>query len=216
MSVYAVSRMVFDAAGHNTINVRTVKLFFQKSPGKPKKDKRGIHELEFRVVSDGLAVRRVKSVKTGMIEVPLSNGKAILELWDGSRTVSIYEITEDESPMSPADTILGQQQRLRHLGYQLGHAGPTGDGVGAPGPPLDISPETVPLPDPEEDDDDREEKEIKKKEREENPAIKEDHFIDLNFFTERSILDFQADAGLFIDGRVGPKTQNVIIRAAGE
>jgi hypothetical protein len=216
MSVHAMSRLVADGAGHNTINVRTVKLFFQKSPGKPKGDNRGIPDLQFRVLFDDLIVRELQTDKAGMIEVPLSDGKARLDLLDAGEAVSTYELAVDDAAMASVDSVLGQQQRLRHLGYQLGHAGSTGDGVGTPGPPLDITPEPDRPRDDEEDEDDRELDRIEEQERQDNPAIEEENFVDLNFFTERSILDFQGDEGIFIDGRVGPVTQKELAREAGE
>ncbi len=215
MSVHPVSRAVSGSTVHNTINIPTVRIFFQKSPGKPSSDARGIVGLECRILHDGVAVRSVATAKNGLIEVPLSNNVATLQVLDKGEPVVEYEIARDDAPFDPVDTLLGQQQRLRHLGYQLGHGGPDEDGVSASAI-LNVSPFPRTPDDPEDDEDDIALRERQKRERKENPDIKEELFTAFTFQTERSILDFQVDAGLFVDARVGPKTRAKLTAAVGE
>lgn len=216
MSIAAVSRLVASSNQRNTLNVRTVEIVFQKSPGKSKGGQRGIPGLEFRIEADGQVIRTGKTDKPGLIEVPLTNGEAVLHILLNGTPVSTYAITSDESPLASVETVLGQQQRLRHLGYQLGHRGKDGqpgDGVGADPPPKDVSPLPPRIPDPEEDDDDRAEQKKQKEEDEKRraggkiPSGDEKRFEDLPMETERSILDFQADESLLIDGIAGKVTQ---------
>jgi hypothetical protein len=129
--------------------------------------------------------------------------------------VSVYEISVEDTPFDSAETLAGQQQRLRHLGYQIGHGGPDEDGVGAPAI-LNTSSFPKPPPDLERDEDDEALRQRRKSERKENPDIKEDLFKEMTFHTERSILDFQVDSALFVDARVGPKTRAKLVGAAGE
>lgn len=215
MSIHPVSRLVPGSALHNTINIRTVKIFFQKSPGKPSGDARGIPDLECRILNDGSVVRVVRTAKDGLVEVPLSSGAATLEILHQGNAVSQYNISVDDAPLDSAETVRGQQQRLRHLGYQLGHGGPKGDGVDA-NVIVNISPFPAPPPELERDSDDEELDERREREREENPDIQEELFKDLTFQTERSILDFQVDAVLFVDARVGPQTRAKLVTAVGE
>jgi hypothetical protein len=215
VSVHPISRLVPGSTLHNTINIRTVKVFFQKSPGKPSGAARGIPDLDCRILNDGNPVRVVRSAKDGLVEVPLSNDAATLEILHQGQAVSQYDISIEDAPFDSAETLRGQQQRLRHLGYQLGHGGPNGDGVDA-NVIANISPLPKPPPDPERDADDEELSERKKKERKDNPDIQETLFKDMTFHTERSILDFQADSSLFVDARVGPKTRAKLVGAVGE
>lgn len=211
---FPVARGVDGAQPFNTIDMKTVKLFFQKSPGKPKGDARGIARLDFRVLAGGLT-RTGRTPKTGEVQALLHAGKGQVELLVGSVAVATYDITADFGPLAPAAELLGQQQRLRHLGYQLGHGGTNEDGVGTVAV-LDISPFPEVARDPERDSDDEELFDRKKKERKENKDIQEELFKDLTFRTERSILDFQADSGLFADARVGPNTRGKLVDAVGE
>jgi hypothetical protein len=212
VSPNAVSRLNLASPLFNTINVRTVKIFFQKSPGKPHGDKRGIEGLPFRVQAGGSVVQTGKTPADGKIEVRLSNGAATLEILDAGQPVSTYEITVTDDDFDPASSVTGQQQRLRHLGYQLGHDGPDGDGVNAPLPPP--APPT-PLPvDVDRDDDDRREIEDRKKKKKEKD-LDQKVFDGLTFRTERSILDFQADMTLRVDGQVGSITRGKLVAEAG-
>lgn len=224
MSEFSVSRSVAGSSQQNTIDLRTVKIVFQKSPGRPKGDKRGIVDLEFSIEADGQVIRAGKADKTGSIEVPVPNGEATLHLLHKGTIVSTYAITSDDAPLAPVETLVGQQQRLRHLGYQLGHlgkGGAPGDGVGTDPPPKDVTPLQPRPPDPEEDDDDRAAKkknaedEAKRRAGGKVPPEDETRFENLTMQTERSILDFQADEGLFIDGLVGKITQGKLRSEAG-
>lgn len=215
MSVHPVSRLVPGSTLHNTINIRTVKIFFQKSPGKPSGPPRGIPNLECRILNDGNPVRVVRSAQNGLVEVPLSNNAATLEILHQGNAVSQYDISIDDAPLDSAETLRGQQQRLRHLGYQLGHGGPNGDGIDA-NVITNISPFPKPPPDPETDEDDKELSKRLKSERTENLDIQETLYANLTFQTERSILDFQVDSTLFVDARVGPQTRGKLVGAVGE
>lgn len=212
---HPIARFVPGSPLHDTINVRTVKVFFQSSPGRPGSGARGIPDLECRILHDGLPVRLLRSAKNGLVDVPLLDNRATLEILHQGAPVAVYELVADDRPFDPIGTVIGQQQRLRHLGYQLGHGGPDEDGIGAP-IILNVTPIPRPPRDPEEDDEDRELRKRRRAEQKANPDEQESLFLEFTFETERSVLDFQADAGLFVDARVGPQTRGKLVAAAGE
>ena len=200
MTTAAVSRLALESALFNTINVVTVTVFFQKSPGKPKADKRGIDALAFRVTNDGKVVQTGKTGADGKIDVRVSGGKATVELLHNNEPVSIYEVIVDDSAFDPVEKQTGKepalrhvgiQQRLRHLGYQVGRGGPDDDGVAASVPAP--GPDRKAPPDPESEADPDDQKDDKKATERAKKNLKSSAFDDFTAGTERSILDFQAD-----------------------
>jgi hypothetical protein len=139
MSVVPIARLAPGARGFNTLNIRTVKIFLQKSPGKPGGDIRGIDALTFQVVKDGGVIQTGTTGQDGLIRMRIQGGVSMLQLIGGA-PVAEYEVTIRDDAIEAANTPEGQQRRLRMLGYQIGHTGPEGngvDGVAAPGVALD-------------------------------------------------------------------------------
>lgn len=125
-----VARQHNAGAGHNTLNTRTIELYFQRSPGVAQGDDRGIVGLEYRITSDGQEVARGTTASDGKIDVPLRpNTAMVLEIMHAGALQARYNLAINDNPFEPANTFLGVQRRLRQLGYQLGTAGPGHDGV---------------------------------------------------------------------------------------
>ncbi len=111
------------------MNLNTVEIFFQKSPGKDKGDKRGLKGLKYRVNSKGVTTPERETGADGRVEMHIQGDQATLQLlWEG-KVVAEYIVKVSNADLEAETTLLGQQQRLRILGYQLGHAGNDQDGV---------------------------------------------------------------------------------------
>jgi hypothetical protein len=130
----------------------------------------------------------------------VSGGKATVELLHNNEPVSTYEVIVEDGPFDPVEKQTGKeparrhvgiQQRLRHLGYQLGRGGPDDDGVAAAVPPP--GPDRKAPPDPESEADPDDQKDDKKADERAKKNLKSAAFDDITAGTERSILDFQAD-----------------------
>ncbi|HWV99924.1 MAG TPA: hypothetical protein VNZ64_09555 [Candidatus Acidoferrum sp.] len=124
-----VSRLMRGSNAHNTLNSQTVEIVFQKSPGKPGTDKRGIKDLDFQVVAGGVVVQIGRTGEDGKIQVQITGGKATLQLMSAGAAVAEYTITLRGDAAEDVSTLLGQQRRLRLLGYQLGPTGADQNGV---------------------------------------------------------------------------------------
>src|SRR3954470_5838073 len=115
MSEEAVARLAPGAAAHNTINTRTVSIFFQKFPGTA--SGAGVAALDFRVLNpDGTVAQQGQTPADGRIRVSLSAG-------DTSRLEilgSVYQISLLDRPLHPRDELRGVQERLNMLGYNAG------------------------------------------------------------------------------------------------
>lgn len=126
---FFISRLTIDSKAYNTLNLNTVEIFFQKSPGKDKGDKRGIKGLKYRFISKGLTSAEKETGEDGRVEMHIQGDQSTLQLlWEG-KVVAEYIVTISNADLGPETTLLGQQQRLRILGYQLGHAGNDQNGV---------------------------------------------------------------------------------------
>jgi hypothetical protein len=125
----SIARQPSGANTFNTINVQTVEIFLQMSPGKPAGDVRGIKEASFQVRdSGGAIIQSGTTPANGRIELRLQGGRATLELVVGA-AVAQYAVSIRNAAAEAANTPAGQQRRLRMLGYHIGHAGPEGNGV---------------------------------------------------------------------------------------
>jgi hypothetical protein len=167
---FFLSRLTPDSTFHNTLNLRTVEIYFQKSPGKDKGDKRGIKGLKYRVISEGISTPERETGDDGKIELHIQGNRSTLQLLSNGTVVAEYTVTISDDDLDPENTRLGQQRRLRMLGYHLGHEG--SDHIGVDG----------------------------------NTRME----------TERSILDFQVDNNLTINGdEADGNTQNSLKTEAG-
>jgi hypothetical protein len=66
---------------------------------------------------------------SGSITMLLPGAAAQLQLLVNGEIVARYDVVLQTIGLEPAETKAGQQQRLRLLGFQIGHAGPSKDGV---------------------------------------------------------------------------------------
>jgi len=135
MSLAPITRLVPGAPGFNTLNVRTVDIFLQKSPGKPSGDVRGINLLNFQVVKDGGVIQNGTTGPDGRIRMRIQGGVSTLRLTGGT-PASEYEVSIRDDAAEAVATPEGQQRRLRMLGYHIGHAGPEGNGVDGAAVPI--------------------------------------------------------------------------------
>lgn len=124
-----ISRLVQSASAHNTINLPIVPVTFQRSPGVPTANERGISDMDFRVTAGGKVIQTGRTSDNGRIFVRLVAGKAKLELLHNGKKMAEYDIRRHTAATEDDDTINGIQRRLRMLGYQLGHDSATQDGI---------------------------------------------------------------------------------------
>ena len=135
MSLAPITRLVPGSPGFNTINVRTVDIFLQKSPGRPSGDVRGINVLSFQVVKDGGVIQSGTTGPDGRIRMRIQGGVSTLRLTGGT-PASEYEVSIRDDAAEAVATPEGQQRRLRMLGYHIGHADPEGNGVDGAAVPI--------------------------------------------------------------------------------
>jgi hypothetical protein len=126
-----VARLVSSSAAFNTLNLPPpVPIHFQRSPDFPAGDVRGIDSLDFQVVSGGAVIQVGRTGPDGKIDVRVPpGGSSTLQLLHNGAVVAEYVIVIDASALSAVNTVQGQQERLRMLGYQIGHTGADGNGV---------------------------------------------------------------------------------------
>jgi hypothetical protein len=124
-----ISRLVSDAAAHNTLNTPTVPIIFQRAPGVASGNDRGINSMEFRVLSGGSVIQTGRTPADGRIVVRAPGGRATLEILHDGNTVATYDVRIRSEPLEADNTIAGVQRRLRMLGHQLGHDGSDADGI---------------------------------------------------------------------------------------
>jgi hypothetical protein len=131
MSGRFISRLVSGSAAVNTISLPPpVPIHFQRSPDFPAGDIRGIDGMDFQVFSNGAVIQTGRTGNDGKIDVRVPpGGSSIVKLLFNGAVVAEYEVTVDAGAFAAVNTVTGQQQRLRTLGYQIGHLGPEGNGV---------------------------------------------------------------------------------------
>lgn len=127
MSTTTIARQVSGSGSFNTLNVRTVEIFFQKSPGRPG-EVRGISALNFKVVKDGAVIQTGTTGNDGKIQMRIQGNVSTLQLIAGT-TVAEYTVKIRDDAVEAVSTMAGQQRRLRMLGYQIGQTGPDNNGV---------------------------------------------------------------------------------------
>lgn len=126
----SVSRLAQLANFFNTLNTATVRVMFQKSPGKKGSDKRAVKDLQFQVVKNGAVIQSGTAVD-GVIDMLVRGGSSTLQLMVNGAPVASYDVSIRTAAVEPHAQLVGRQKRLRMLGYQIGHDGPAGNGVGA-------------------------------------------------------------------------------------
>ena len=129
--VIVVSRLAQGSAAFNTVSLPPpVPVFFQLCPDFPDSGTRGISGLDFQVTIAGAVVQTGTTGGDGRIDVrvPIA-GTSTLQLMFGGAVLAEYTVTVNTDPPDAVTTLTGQQQRLRLLGYQIGHTGDVSDGV---------------------------------------------------------------------------------------
>lgn len=116
----------------NTLQAVTMRVYFQSSPAWPDSsdsmDVRGIQGIQYRLKQGRHLIQEGTTGADGKIEFLVRRGELTLELVNGGRVQTTYQIRNlDAEP--DQDMIEGVQRRLRTMGYQLGDEGPTRDGV---------------------------------------------------------------------------------------
>ncbi len=123
------SRLHDASTAHNVVVMKTVELYFQKSPGMDTGDHRQIRNLRYQVRREGIIVQAARMAADGQIKLRCPPGVTTIELMAANRVVAKYDITFTDAAIPAVATPRGQQRRLRMLGYHLGHAGLFRDGV---------------------------------------------------------------------------------------
>lgn len=129
-----ISRLVSASTAHNTLSLPpAVPIFLQRSPDAPTGAARGIDGVDFQVTSGGTVIQSGgKTGADGRIDVRVPpGGSSTLQLLSAPNgtVLAEYEVTVDSGALDAANTVQGQQERLRMLGYQIGHSGADGNGV---------------------------------------------------------------------------------------
>jgi len=119
-----IARLVARFQGQNAINVPTADIYIQKVPGTPS-GARGVPDLEYEVVINGRVTQSGRTGNDGLIKVRVPAGPAPVLRVMGSE----YEISITNAAFANVNTTKGKKERLRYLGYQIGHAGANGNGV---------------------------------------------------------------------------------------
>lgn len=119
-----IARLIRVFEAFNALNVRTAEIFIQKSAGPPNVD-RGVADLEYEVLSNGVVSQTGRSG---------NNGRIVVRVLPGANTVlrvmgSEYQIFISTDPFDAVNTNTGRKERLRYLGYQIGRDGAQGNGV---------------------------------------------------------------------------------------
>src|SRR4051794_10700303 len=98
MSVAPVARLFSGSTALNTINIRTVTLFFQKSPGQPGGGTpRGIDALSFQVVKDGAVIQTGTTGPDGRIQMRIQGGVSTLQLLAGGAVAEYTVAIRDDA-----------------------------------------------------------------------------------------------------------------------
>jgi hypothetical protein len=147
-----IARLVPGSTAFNTLATPPpVPVHFHKSADFPSGG-RGIAGLDFEVEVQGAVIAQGTTGADGKIDVRVPpGGTAKIKILVAGTTVSEYDVTIDLNPLSSlnagdavldpgsapqaanettnATSIRGTQERLRMLGYQIGHGGAEGTGV---------------------------------------------------------------------------------------
>lgn len=124
-----ISRLVRGSGAHNTVNIPTARVIFQRAPGLATGNDRGIQGLAYRVMAGGVAIQNGTTPADGAIDVRVPSGGSTLELLVNGSPVASYAVRIRSAAAEAATGIDGQQRRLRMLGYHIGTTGADRVGV---------------------------------------------------------------------------------------
>lgn len=109
----AVSR-ASGGTGHNTINRRRIRIFFQRFAGTNARS--GIAGLDFTITVNGGTPIAGRTPANGRVEILLAAGDTAILSILGSQ----YEVSLLTGGLHPVNELRGIQQRLNMLGYNAG------------------------------------------------------------------------------------------------
>jgi hypothetical protein len=124
-----IARHAVNSSLHNVLNTRVVEVYFHRSPGKDSNGDRAIAKLDYQVRAQGFVIQRGTTGADGKIEVSVRGAYSTLLLLYNGVVVAEYEVNASTAALDPVANIQGQKQRLRLLGYQIGHGGAHRNGV---------------------------------------------------------------------------------------
>lgn len=124
-----IARQALNSLLHNVLNSRVVPILFHKSPGNDSGGDRAISGLRWQVRAQGFVIQNGTTGNDGRIDMTVRGRSSTLELLHGGSVVARYDVSVSRAALAAANTVEGQKQRLRLLGYQIGHGGPDGNGV---------------------------------------------------------------------------------------
>ena len=128
-AAFSVARQAINSLLHNVLSSRSVPILFHKSPGNDSGGDRAIPGIDWQVRAQGFLIQNGTTGNNGRIDMNIRGGSSTLELLDNGNVVAEYEVTASTAALAAATTVRGQKERMRLLGYQLGHGGPDGNGV---------------------------------------------------------------------------------------
>jgi len=124
-----IARQALNSLLHNVLNSRVVPILFHKSPGNDNGGDRAIPGIRWQVRAQGFVIQNGTTGNDGRIDMTVRGGSSTLELLHGGNVVARYDVSVNTAALANVNTLEGQKQRLRLLGYQVGHGGPDGNGV---------------------------------------------------------------------------------------
>ena len=127
--LFVIARQAINSALFNVLNSRVVPIFFHKSPGNDNAADRAIPNLNWQVRAQGLVIQNGVTGNDGRIDMIVRGASSTLELLHAGNPVAEYVVRTSTAALDAVTTVSGQKQRLRLLGYQIGHGGPDGNGV---------------------------------------------------------------------------------------
>lgn len=128
-SLETIARQAVNTVLQNVLRTRTVNMFFYRSPGNDVGGDRAIAGIDYQVRAQGFIIQRGRTGADGRIRMRVRGSSSTLELMHAGAAVAQYEVRVTTAAFAAVTTATGQEQRLRQLGYQIGHAGPLGNGV---------------------------------------------------------------------------------------
>jgi hypothetical protein len=130
-----IARQWWNSLLNNVLNTQTVDIYFHRSPGNDNGGDRAISGLRWRVMAQGFVIQPVQTTgNDGLIQMDIRGGVSTLQIMHNNNVMAEYEVRVSSAALQPVANLVGQQERLRLLGYHIGHAGPGNNGVGAPPP----------------------------------------------------------------------------------
>ena len=129
--IFVIARQAINSALFNVLTSRVVPIIFQRSPGVDNGGDRTIPNLNWQVRAQGLVIQNGVTGADGRIDMIVRGASSTLELLHAGNPVAEYVVRTSTAALDAVTTVTGQKQRLRLLGYQIGHSGPDGNGVDA-------------------------------------------------------------------------------------